>query len=77
MPEDGERYGAGAKVNPAGKRMIEGREGTLTTFVAPSGHHIIVVVPTKESDARRAGYDIYFQACSQECCQEISDALRS
>jgi hypothetical protein len=76
MPEDEECFGAGAKLNPAGKRMIEGREGTLTTLKAPDGHEIIVIVPTKESDARRAGNDIFFQACSEVCCEKISAALR-
>lgn len=75
MPEDDECFGAGMKVNPAGKRVIEGREGTLTTLVAPDGHHIIVIVPTKDSKARRAGHDIFFQACSELCCQTITAAL--
>lgn len=77
LPEDEECFGAGAKVNAAGKRMIEGREGTLTTLTAPDGRQLIVMVPTQDSDARRDGHDIFFQACSEKCCASISAALRA
>ena len=67
----------GTKLNPAGKRMVEGQEGTLTALRAPDGHDIIVIVTSKNSKARKEGHDVFFQTCSEECSAKVSAALRT
>ena len=77
IPTDDECFGAGAKLNAAGKRMVEGKEGTLVIFKTTVGHEIIVIVPTKNSKAHAEGHDIFFQTCSEACAAEVAAGLRS
>ena len=77
MPEDQECFGAGARVRPAAKALLAGKEGTLLPMQLSTGREIIVVVPAAASEARVAGHDIYFQTCSEDCCKLLTAALRA
>lgn len=77
IPEDQECFGAGARVRPEAKNLLAGHEGNLLPIELSDGRQVIVVVPTADSEARAAGHDVYFQACSEQCCRELSNALRS
>jgi hypothetical protein len=76
LAEDQECFGAGAKVRPEAKALLAENEGQLLPMQLSSGRQIIVMIPTAASEARAAGNDIYFQACSEECCKELTGALR-
>ena len=77
LREDQESFGAGARVGPEGKGILANNEGKLLTMKLGTGREIIVMVPTAASEARAAGHDVYFQTCSEECCRDLTDALRA
>ena len=77
IPEAQECFGAGARARPEAKSLLSGHEGGLVPMRLSSGREIIVAVPTSESEARAAGHDVYFQTCSEQCCRELSNALRA
>lgn len=77
IPEDQECFGAGARVRPDAKSLLSGHEGSLLPMLLSSGREVIVAVPALESEAREAGHDVYFQTCSEQCCRELSNALRA
>jgi hypothetical protein len=77
MEEDKECFGAGGYVWPAVKSLVAGLQGKLVPMRLSTGREIIVLVPTADSKARAEGYDIYVQACSEECCEAVSGAIRA
>ena len=77
ISEDQECFGAGARVRPAAKALLAGKDGKLLPMQLSTGHEIIVVVPAAASEARGAGHDIFFQTCSEECCKLLTAALRA
>ena len=77
LPKDKECFGAGGHVWPAAKPVLVGYEGKLLPMRLSTGREIIAIVPTADSDARAAGHDLYFQACSEECGAAISGAIRA
>ena len=62
---------------PDAKSLLSGHEGSLLPMLLSSGREVIVAVPALESEAREAGHDVYFQTCSEQCCRELSNALRA
>src|SRR4030095_871120 len=76
MSEDHECFGAGARVRPEAKPLIAEHEGRFVAMRLSGDREVIVMIPTADSDARAAGNDIYFQACSEDCCDAISKAVR-
>jgi hypothetical protein len=75
ISEDSEVYGFGAKAN----RNIElkDKEGDFVSLdLALEDKTIFAMVPPKESPARLAGYDLMFIMCSQNCAEELKDALK-
>ena len=77
IPEDQECFGSGGKVWPSAKPLLAENEGKLIPMRLSTGREIIVVVPTSDSEARAEGYDIFFQACSEECGKAILAATRA
>lgn len=67
-------YGFGAK---ASQRVeLEDKEGEFVSLdLALEDKTIFAMVPTDESPARQAGYDLMFITCSQACAEELKDAL--
>lgn len=76
IDEDEERFGGGAKMRPEAKSVTAGLEGRLFPMQLTSGREFIAIIPAADSPARAAGHDLYFQACSQKCCDELSRAMR-
>lgn len=76
IPENHERFGAGLRVRPERRAEIVGHEGRAVPLQLATGREIIVMVTKPDSKARVAGDDLYIQTCSQECSQEIDDAVR-
>lgn len=77
MPADKECFGAGAKVWPSARPLLEGHEGTLMPLRLSTGREIIVIIPALVSAARDDGYDIFFQTCSEGCGKAVSGAIRA
>jgi hypothetical protein len=76
IPADQECFGFGARVRPASKPQLVGKEGKAVSFGLGTGRNLIAIVPAASSDARAAGDDVFFQACSTACCDEMSAALK-
>jgi hypothetical protein len=76
IPEDQECFGAGARVRPEARELLAENEGTMIPMSLKNGREVIVMVPTADSEARKAGNDVYFQACSEDCCRQLTEALR-
>jgi hypothetical protein len=76
LDDDEECYGAGTRLKPEGKALISGQEGKLIPMPLSNGQELITIIPMAESKARAAGYDVYFQTCSEECCSALSNAIR-
>ena len=77
MPANAECFGGGTTVWPSAKRLVAAQAGKLVPLSLSTGRQIIAIVPTVDSEARAAGHDIYFQACSEECCAAVSSAIRA
>jgi hypothetical protein len=77
IPSDQERFGGGARVWPSAKPVVAAHEGKAAPLSLSTGRQIIAIVPTADSEARAAGHDIFFQACSEECCVAVTSAIRA
>ena len=67
-------FGFGAKARP--DIDLSDKEGQFVTMtLALSKKTIIALVPTHVSTAKEEGYDLVFMTCSQECAQELKEAL--
>ncbi len=62
---------------PAVRASVRQQEGKLIPLALSGGRQVIAIVPTVDSPARTDGYDLYFQACSEKCCAELSAAVRA
>jgi hypothetical protein len=76
IPADQECFGFGARVRPEGKPQLVGKEGKAVSLGLATGRNLIAIVPAVSSDARTSGDDVFFQACSTVCCDEMSAALK-
>ena len=77
MPQDKECFGGGTRVWPTAKPLLVAQEGKFLPMPLSTGREIIAIIPTADSEARAAGYDIYFQTCSEECCAALAGAVRA
>lgn len=77
IPHDAECFGAGGRVWAAAKPVVAAHEGELIPMPLSGGREIIAIVTTANSEARAHGHDLYFQACSEECCAAISTAIKA
>jgi hypothetical protein len=76
MQENDPAFGLGAKVRKDVK--LPGQEGPFIRFDLPTapGRTVHGAVVPDDSEAKRAGWDIMFAACSQECAESLKDALQ-
>ena len=71
---DREIYGFGAKARP--DIDLSDKEGQFVTMtLALAKKTVIALVPAQVSSAKAEGYDLVFITCSQECAQELKEAL--
>lgn len=75
IPEESEVFGAGTKIQPGFEFLLKNYAGKVFPMPLQTGREIIVMVPTANSEAHKAGNDLYFQACSEKCCQAIKEAI--
>ena len=74
IPEDQEVVGFGAKARP-GADLGRDSGGFLEILLVLEGKHIPAMVVRPGSPASRAGHDLYFMACSDECATTLRAAL--
>jgi hypothetical protein len=74
LSADEDTYGFGAKSNPT--LELRDSEGEFVTLrLSLTEKTIIALVAPEESPARDAGFDLLFLTCSEECAQDLKDAL--
>jgi hypothetical protein len=71
-PED-EVFSVGARARPW-VRLPEG--GVLALALDAEHRRVLAIVPTRDSDAKRAGNDLLFATCSQACAEALREALQ-
>ena len=77
IPEDSEVFGAGTSIQPEFKAMLKPYEGKMFPMPLQIGREIIAGVPTFDSPAHKDGRDLYFQVCSEKCCEELTAAVNA
>jgi hypothetical protein len=76
IPEDVEVFTVGAKTKPG--IDLSDAEGTIVpSSLIRADRTVMALVPTKDSPAVRAGYDLVFMVCSQSCAQAVSNGLEN
>jgi hypothetical protein len=75
IPEGEERFAYGVKANNS--IDLTEKEGEFVTLdlALKKGKTVIAVVTTKNSKARKQGFDLIFLTCSQACAEELKEAL--
>lgn len=74
IPEDVEVFGISAKVRKGVD--IKGKEGKIIPLhLATKKKDVQAVVVTKNSPAKKEGYDLVFLSCSQKCAKSLKTAL--
>ena len=74
IPKDQEVVGFGAKARP-GADLGRDSGGTLDILLVLEGKHVPAMVVRPGSPASRAGHDLYFMTCSDECASALRAAL--
>lgn len=74
IPPDHERFSINCQKRPG--MDISQYEGNIMAVRLTMGKTVWALVPTADSDAKRAGHDFMFLVCSDACGVELSDVLR-
>lgn len=76
IPEDTEVFGFGAKAKKGVN--LNGKEGNIIPLLLINAHReVSAIVVTKDSQAKKEGYDFMFMACSQKCAKSLKTALNA
>lgn len=72
--EDEERFGLGAKL--AAGIDLSDSEGTIVPLPLHGVRKVVLmIVASKDSPAKQAGYDLCFMVCSRDCGEALRRAL--
>ena len=74
IPENTELFSLGVKLRP-GKDVSEHEGGVLSLELMSRARILHAIVPTVDSQIKRAGNDFFFMICSHACAGELRDAL--
>ena len=74
IPEDAEVFGFGAKAS-ADVDLSDKQGEFVSLKLALADKTVFALVPTESSQAKEQGYDFVFITCSQECAEDLKDAL--
>jgi hypothetical protein len=76
IPPDSEVYGFGARASKGVD--LKDKEGQFVSLtLALENKTIFAMIPSQESPARQAGYDLMFITCSHSCAEELKEALEA
>ena len=75
IPEDSEVFSLGAKARP--EVHIEKYAGTaIMISIVTVGKKVSAIIPANDSDAKNAGNDLLFAACSENCAVAMKKVLQ-
>lgn len=76
IPEGTEVFGLGAKVKKGVN--IKGKEGKIIPLqLITKNKEVLAIVVTKDSQAKKDGYDLMFMTCGQKCGKSLKTALNA
>jgi hypothetical protein len=73
IPEGSEIFSLGARVRPG---VDLGVGGNVLELTLDATRKALAIIPTEESDAKQAGWDILFAICSEECAWSLKETLQ-
>lgn len=73
IPEGSEVFSIGARFRPGVE--VEHERNVIELALTPT-RKALAIVPTEDSEARRAGYDLLFVLCSEECGTSLRRVLQ-
>jgi hypothetical protein len=71
IPEGSEVFSLGAKTRPG---VDLEREGNVIELDAK--RKALAIIPTPDSEAKKAGWDVSFVLCGEECARSLKEALQ-
>jgi hypothetical protein len=76
IPPDTEVFGGGGKARPdIDLSNLAGQ--VIPVHILTVEKTVLIAVVSKDSDARRAGYDFMYMACSEDCATRLSKAFQA
>jgi predicted nucleic acid-binding Zn ribbon protein len=73
IPEGSEVFSLGAKARPGFD--LESK-GNVIELALDEKKKALAIIPTPDSEAKKAGWDVSFVLCSEECTWSLKDALQ-
>jgi hypothetical protein len=73
IPEGSEVFSLGAKTRPG---VDLESKGNVIELALDEKKKAMAIIPTPESEAKKAGWDVLFALCSEECAWSLKDALQ-
>lgn len=74
VPEGDDRFAFGVKVSEA-IDLIDKQGEFVSLELQLINKTIVALVPMRDSEAKERGYDLIFLTCSQECVDDLKDAI--
>jgi hypothetical protein len=76
VSEDVEIFALGARAR-AGVDLRDVEGTVISLSLGSHGKTVHAIVPTNDSEAKQAGNDLMFVACSRRCAESLKEALQS
>ena len=73
IPEGSEVFSLGAKTRPG---VDLESKGNVIELALDEKKKAMAIIPTPESEAKKAGWDVLFALCSEECAQSLKETVQ-
>jgi len=73
IPEDSEVFSLGAKARPG---VDLERAGNVLELALDAKRKALAIIPTQDSQAKKAGWDLLFTLCSEECARALRETVQ-
>jgi hypothetical protein len=73
IPEGSEVFGLGAKTRPG---VDLEKKGNVIELALDEKRKALAIIPTPDSEAKKAGWDVLFALCSEECAQSLKETVQ-
>ncbi len=74
IPENTELFSVNAKARPG---VDLEHEGNVLALALDATRTALAIIPTPESEAKKAGWDVLFVVCSEECGRSLRETVQS
>ena len=73
IPEGSEVFSLGAKTRPG---VDLESKGNVIELALDAKRKALAIIPTPDSEAKKAGWDVSFVLCGEECARSLKEALQ-